>query len=80
MELAVQATQSYDFKDWWWKIQLAKCYVNLNLIRDAEQQIHSALKQHYHIETFIRLARIYIRLGNYFMMLIGVILLVKLTT
>lgn len=64
MELAVQATQHCEFKDWWWKVQLAKCYIALNLIRDAEEQLRSALKQHYHIETFIRLARIYLRLGK----------------
>ncbi|GLV32515.1 Bardet-Biedl syndrome 8 [Carabus blaptoides fortunei] len=64
MELAVQATQSCQFKDWWWKIQLAKCYIALNLIRDAEQQLRSALKQHHHVETFIRLARVYVRLDQ----------------
>lgn len=66
MELAVQATQSCQFKDWWWKVQLAKCYIALNLIRDAEQQLRSALKQHHHVETFIRLARVYMRLGDKF--------------
>ncbi|KAJ3626542.1 hypothetical protein MTP99_017029 [Tenebrio molitor] len=64
MELAVQATQSCDFQDWWWKVQLAKCYIVLNLIRDAEQQMRSALKQHHHVETFIRLTRIYLRLDQ----------------
>ncbi|RZC00554.1 tetratricopeptide repeat protein 8, partial [Asbolus verrucosus] len=62
MELAVQATQFCEFQDWWWKVQLAKCYIVLNLIRDAEQQMRSALKQHHHVETFIRLTRIYLRL------------------
>lgn len=64
MELAVQATQHCQFKDWWWKVQLAKCYIALNLIRDAEQQLRSALKQHYHVDTFIRLARVYLRMGK----------------
>ncbi|XP_030753275.1 tetratricopeptide repeat protein 8 [Sitophilus oryzae] len=64
MELAVLATQHCEFKDWYWKIQLAKCYSALNLIRDAEQQIRSALKQHPHIESYIRLIRIYIRLDQ----------------
>ncbi|KAF5307991.1 hypothetical protein FQR65_LT06559 [Abscondita terminalis] len=64
MELAVQATQANNFEDWWWKVQLAKCYNALNLIRDAEQQLKSALKQHYHIETFIRLIRVYLRLDQ----------------
>ncbi|KRT83302.1 Anaphase-promoting complex subunit 3 protein, partial [Oryctes borbonicus] len=64
MELAVQATQFCEFKDWWWKVQLAKCYVSLNLVRDAEQQLRSALKQYHHVETFVRLARIYMRLDQ----------------
>ncbi|KAI4460544.1 tetratricopeptide repeat protein 8 [Holotrichia oblita] len=64
MELAVQATQFCQFNDWWWKVQLAKCYVSLNLIRDAEQQLRSALKQYHHVETFVRLARIYVRLDQ----------------
>ncbi|XP_018562782.1 tetratricopeptide repeat protein 8 [Anoplophora glabripennis] len=64
MELAVQATQFCEFKDWWWKVQLAKCYIALNLIREAEQQLRSALKQHHHVETFIRLTRIYVRLDQ----------------
>ncbi|CAH0554642.1 unnamed protein product [Brassicogethes aeneus] len=64
MELAVQATQFFEFKDWWWKVQLAKCYISLNLIREAEQQLRSALKQHHHVENFMRLARIYLRLDQ----------------
>lgn len=64
MELAVQATQSSEFKDWWWKVQLAKCYNALNLVRDGEQQLRSALKQQHHVETFIRLTRVYTRLGK----------------
>lgn len=65
MELAVQATQYNQFQDWWWKVQLAKCYIAVHLIREAEQQLRSALKQHYHIETFIRLTRVYLRLGKH---------------
>ncbi|KAK5645469.1 hypothetical protein RI129_006769 [Pyrocoelia pectoralis] len=64
MELAVQATQANRFEDWWWKVQLAKCYNALNLVRDGEQQLRSALRQHTHIETFIRLIRIYLRLDQ----------------
>ncbi|XP_050313674.1 tetratricopeptide repeat protein 8 [Anthonomus grandis grandis] len=64
MELTVLATQACEFKDWWWKIQLSKCYTALNLIRDAEQQIKSAIKQHPHVESYIRLIRIYLRLDQ----------------
>lgn len=65
MELAVQATQFCDFKEWYWKFQLAKCYVSLNLLRDAEQQLRSAIKQHQNIDMFVKLIRIYVRLGTF---------------
>lgn len=64
LELAVQATQYNKFADWWWKVQLAKCYIAVNMIREAEQQLRSALKQHNHIESFVRLTRVYLRLGK----------------
>ncbi|KAK9878133.1 hypothetical protein WA026_021149 [Henosepilachna vigintioctopunctata] len=64
MELAVQATQFNQFNDWWWKVQLSKCYVSLNLIREAEEQLRSALKQQHHVETFIRLNRTYTRIDQ----------------
>ncbi len=31
-------------QDWWWKARLAKCYYRLGLLRDAEKQFISALK------------------------------------
>ncbi|CAG9863381.1 unnamed protein product [Phyllotreta striolata] len=64
MELAVQATQRSRFDDWWWKVQLARCYSAMNLIREAEQQLRSAVKQHYNVETFVRLARVYSRVDQ----------------
>lgn len=64
LELAVQATQASQFKDWWWKVQLGKCYFILGLMRDAEQQFRSALKEQKTIETFLRLSRVYIRLDQ----------------
>ncbi|XP_047002397.1 tetratricopeptide repeat protein 8 [Schistocerca americana] len=64
MELAVQATEASLFKDWWWKVQLGKCYFVMGLMRDAEQQFRSALKWQQTVETFLRLARVYIRLDQ----------------
>ncbi|XP_053977839.1 tetratricopeptide repeat protein 8 [Hylaeus volcanicus] len=64
LDLAVQATQVCQYKDWWWKVQLGKCYYNLGLIRDAEQQFKSALKDCKSIETVLRLVRVYIRLDQ----------------
>lgn len=45
MELAAKATQICEYKDWWWKARLGKCYYQLGLYRDAEKQFKSALKQ-----------------------------------
>lgn len=64
LDLAVQATQVCQYKDWWWKVQLGKCYYTLGLVRDAEQQFKSALKDHKNIETVLRLIRVYIRLDQ----------------
>nr|CAD7455464.1 unnamed protein product [Timema tahoe] len=64
MELAVQATQACQFKDWWWKVQLGKCYFMLGMVRDAEQQFRSSLRQQQSVETFLRLVRVYIRLDQ----------------
>ncbi|KAE8740732.1 hypothetical protein FOCC_FOCC013752 [Frankliniella occidentalis] len=64
LQLAVLATQACEFKDWWWKVQLGKCYYSLGLMREAEQQFRSALRQHQCIETFLRLGRVYIRLDQ----------------
>lgn len=38
LDLAAQATQAQEFKDWWWKVQLGRCYYRLGLFRDAEKQ------------------------------------------
>lgn len=44
LELCALATQSHDFVDWWWKGRLGKCYYQLGLMRDAERQFASSLK------------------------------------
>ena len=31
-------------QDWWWKARLGKCYYQLGLMRDAEKQFRSSLK------------------------------------
>ena len=44
LELCAEATKTSDFKDWWWKARLGKCYFQLGLFRDAEKQFKSSLK------------------------------------
>ncbi len=32
-------------QDWWWKARLGKCYYQLGLLREAEKQLRSSIKQ-----------------------------------
>ena len=43
--------QGHDFSDWWWKARLGKCYYQLGLLRDAESQFASSLKNQEMIST-----------------------------
>uniref|UniRef100_H3AU47 Tetratricopeptide repeat domain 8 n=1 Tax=Latimeria chalumnae TaxID=7897 RepID=H3AU47_LATCH len=64
LELAALATEHAQFKDWWWKVQLGKCYYRLGLYREAEKQFKSALKQQDMVDTFLYLAKVYIPLDQ----------------
>lgn len=64
LELAALATEANQFKDWWWKVQLAKCYFRLGMYRDAEKQLKSALKQQEMVDTFLYLGKVYLRLDQ----------------
>ncbi|XP_014291097.1 tetratricopeptide repeat protein 8 isoform X1 [Halyomorpha halys] len=64
LDLAVEATKAAQFKDWWWKVALGKCYALLGLVRDAEQQFRSALKQVPTVDAFLRLCSIYTKLDQ----------------
>ncbi|XP_071080081.1 tetratricopeptide repeat protein 8-like [Haliotis cracherodii] len=64
LELAALATESCQYKDWWWKVQLAKCYYRLGMYRDAEKQLKSALKQDEMVDSFLYLSKVYVRLDQ----------------
>ncbi|XP_073989064.1 tetratricopeptide repeat protein 8 isoform X1 [Rhodnius prolixus] len=64
LDLAVEATKTAHFKDWWWKVALGKCYHRLGLTRDAEQQFKSALKQTPSVDAYLRLASLYTKLDQ----------------
>uniref|UniRef100_A0A803W1L6 Tetratricopeptide repeat domain 8 n=1 Tax=Ficedula albicollis TaxID=59894 RepID=A0A803W1L6_FICAL len=57
LDLAALATEHAQFKDWWWKVQIGKCYYRLGLYREAEKQFKSALKQQDMVDTFLYLAK-----------------------
>ncbi|BES94939.1 Tetratricopeptide repeat domain 8 [Nesidiocoris tenuis] len=64
LDLAVEATKAAQFKDWWWKVALAKCYTTLGLTREAEQQLRSAVKQTPTIDAYLRLSNLYTKLDQ----------------
>ena len=64
MELASQALQASKYEDWYWKVQLGKCYFRLGMFRDSEKMFKSALKQQEMIDTFLLLSKVYFRLDQ----------------
>ena len=65
LDLAAQATQASEFKDWWWKLELGKCYYKVNLLRDAETQFKSCLKHNeITVDPFLWLGKVYLRLDQ----------------
>ncbi|KAM3855347.1 tetratricopeptide repeat protein 8 isoform 4-T4 [Vipera latastei] len=64
LDLAAYATQHSQFKDWWWKVQIGKCYYRLGLYREAEAQFKSALRQQDMVDTVLYLAKVYSRLDQ----------------
>ncbi|XP_043929794.1 tetratricopeptide repeat protein 8 [Protopterus annectens] len=64
LELAALATEHAQFKDWWWKVQLGKCYYRLGMYREAEKQYKSALKQQDMVDIFLYLTKVYVRLDQ----------------
>nr|XP_033809100.1 tetratricopeptide repeat protein 8 isoform X1 [Geotrypetes seraphini] len=64
LDLAALATEYAQFKDWWWKVQLGKCYYRLGLYREAEKQFKSSLCNQDMVDTFLYLAKVYTRLDQ----------------
>nr|XP_051682146.1 tetratricopeptide repeat protein 8 isoform X5 [Oryctolagus cuniculus] len=64
LDLAALSTEHSQYKDWWWKVQIGKCYYRLGMYREAEKQFKSALKQQEMVDTFLYLAKVYIALDQ----------------
>ncbi|CAL2045500.1 unnamed protein product [Caenorhabditis brenneri] len=63
-QIAGAASKSAGFEDYYWKNQLAKCYLRLGMIPDATKQLQSSLEQRKLIETFAFLAKTYNRVDQ----------------
>ncbi|OQR90039.1 sporangia induced TRP protein [Achlya hypogyna] len=64
LELAAEATVAADYKDWWWKARLGKCYYQLGLLRDAEKQFESSLRSQEMVITYLELCKVYMKLDQ----------------
>uniref|UniRef100_A0A8C5R561 Tetratricopeptide repeat domain 8 n=1 Tax=Leptobrachium leishanense TaxID=445787 RepID=A0A8C5R561_9ANUR len=64
LDLAALATEHAQFKDWWWKVQLGKCYYRLGLYREAEKQFKSALTHQDMVDIFLYMGKVYIRMDQ----------------
>ena len=44
-------------QDWWWKARLGKCYYQLGLLREADQQFRSSMKAAMVTNTVLELSK-----------------------
>ena len=64
LELANYATQLANFEDWWWKERLGKCYYMLGLLREAEKQFASSIRNQPMVVAYLQLAKVALRLDQ----------------
>lgn len=64
-------------KDWWWKLAIGKCHYKLGLLREAERQLNSSIKDQVDwpfvsvlltfqdmLTTYLWLAKVYMRMDQ----------------
>ncbi len=44
-------------QDWWWKARLGRCYYQLGLLREADQQFRSSMKAAMVTNTVLELSK-----------------------
>ncbi|KAJ3286767.1 Tetratricopeptide repeat protein 8 [Borealophlyctis nickersoniae] len=64
LELASFATAQHEYKDWWWKQQIGKCFHRLRLFREAERHLKSSLKDQDILSTHLHLANVFLKLDQ----------------
>jgi len=68
LELCSLSTAHFKFKDYFYKMRLGQCYYALGMLRDAERQFRSCLKQNSRqislIPIYLALSKIYLKLDQ----------------
>ena len=61
LDIAAEGTISTNYSDWWWKARIGKCQFKMGMIKEAESQFVSSLKNKSMITTHIEIVKIAIR-------------------
>lgn len=62
LDIAAESTVVAQYSDWWWKAKLGRCYFKLGMLREAEKQYKSSLKDQPMVSTYLELSNVYLRL------------------
>jgi tetratricopeptide repeat protein 8 len=61
LDVASEATIAKNYNDWWWKARIAKCQFKMGMIKDAEKQMISAIKNQDMIVLHLELVKVAIK-------------------
>lgn len=61
LDIAASSTDVAGYQDWWWKARIGKCQFKLGMIKDAENQFISAIKNQDMIVVHLELVKVAVR-------------------
>ena len=61
LDIAAEGTAATNFNDWWWKARIGKCQFKMGMIKDAEAQFLSSIKNQSMISTHIELVKVAVK-------------------
>jgi len=61
LDIASEGTVVTNYEDWWWKARVGKCQFKMGMIKEAEKQFISSLKNQSMVSTQIELVKVAIK-------------------